>query len=129
MSVHTDAPEIARLRMAVDIGISSGTFVSKSDLRYALARVDESCKGCFVIETVAQQARTIDRLYAMIDDMMAKKRAGASHPRVDSNVFPNTDVRVPVDCRNLTIATDPVTCQHGGCLACAGIDTEQESGS
>ena len=70
-----DSPEIARLRDAMRWSNPFHAIVQRSDLVYVLARVDESCLGCFVIETVKQQGQTIDRLYAIIDGLMAEKRA------------------------------------------------------
>ncbi len=75
MSTLPDAPPIARLRQAAELDSILWAVCRRSDLRYALARIDESCAGCFVIDAVKQQGQTIDRLYALIDILMADKRA------------------------------------------------------
>ncbi len=77
------SPEIARLRSILAVNVNENTAfceVSRADLRYALARVDESCAGCVLVEALATQARNLDRLYGMIDEMMAERRTYSSPP-------------------------------------------------
>ena len=62
-----DAPEILRLRIAMNWP-SEGVTVLTTDLRYALARLDDSCKGCAFTAEIVRQGQVIDRLYAMVDD-------------------------------------------------------------